>query len=406
MVDLQIFASPLSLILAAAFLIAVVVFGLRADSSRIARFATNMWTAVVLMLSTLVLMAVEGTWGIPLHRSWPFVVIVLLLSFSLGLTAYKDIRKKSITAALSHTGLFLILFGGLFGAPDVLDSQMVVSKDEPTNIAYMANGEIVPLPFEVQLKDFTIDYYENGTSPKQYTSTLTVGGKELRTSVNHPSGYKGYRFYQSDYDRYEQQYSIIKVVRDPWLPLVFLGMAILALAAILEVRRAWHSKAVLPVVIVLAGIFASISVARISFGTLMPALRSLWFIPHVIIYMLAYSVLAISLLSGILSRYVKRIPSELSGKLLVTASSLLLIGMLCGAAWAKAAWGQYWTWDAKENWAAVTWMLTLVGTHIPRRKNDIAVIVAILVSFLAMQITWYGVNYLPSSQNSLHTYNK
>lgn len=406
MIDLQIWESPLSLILAGAFLTLIAISGLRGASSRLVRIATNRWTSVVLMLSTLVLMAVEGTWGMPLHRSWPFVIMVLMLAFSLGITVLKGLKSKSSAAAMSHAGLFLVLFGGLFGAPDVIDAQMVVAKDEPTKVAYMAHGDIIPLPFDVQLKDFMIECYEDGTSPKQYTSTLVIDGKELRTSVNHPAGYKGYRFYQSDYDRYEQQYSIIKVVRDPWLPLVFLGMAILALAAIFEVRRAWHSRAVLPVVVILAAIFASISVARISFGSLMPALRSLWFIPHLIIYMLAYSVLAISLASGILARYVKKIPSELSGKLLVTASSLLLIGMLCGAVWAKAAWGQYWTWDAKENWAAVTWMLTLVGTHIPHRRNGLPVIAAILLSFLAMQVTWYGVNYLPSSHNSLHTYNK
>lgn len=137
---------------------------------------------------------------------------------------------------------------------------------------------------------------------------------------------------------------------------------------------------------------------------MMPALRSLWFIPHVIIYMLAYSVLAISLVMGLIGLSGRKGAEDTGRKMLATASSLLVLGMLCGAVWAKYAWGQYWTWDGKECWAAATWLLTLLGTHIPKKSARILVATA-LVSFAAMQITWYGVNYLPSSQNSMHTYN-
>ena len=79
--------------------------------------------------------------------------------------------------------------------------------------------------------------------------------------------------------------------------------------------------------------------------------------------------------------------------------------MLCGAVWAKQAWGNYWTWDAKECWAAATWLLSLAGTHLPSsgRKNRLLFTV---LAFIAMQMTWYGVNFLPSSGQSLHTYNQ
>ena len=77
--------------------------------------------------------------------------------------------------------------------------------------------------------------------------------------------------------------------------------------------------------------------------------------------------------------------------------------MLCGAVWAKQAWGDYWTWDPKECWAAATWLLTLAGTHLPKKNLKLAFAV---IAFLAMQMTWYGVNHLPPSSNSLHTYNQ
>jgi len=419
---------------------------------------TGRWLSGGILAVMAVLLAIEGTWKVNIHLSWPFLTLVVVMMLALAATVVSAIwrgadrgdrkgtgrgdwrgadrgdrkgadrgdrrgadrgdrkgagnygnagnGKKSGAFVLSHLGFLVIVFGWFCGAPSYSQGQMIVGKTDGFHIACTVDGMAMPVPFDVKLKDFSIDYYGDGVSPKQYTSTLEIDGKTLSTSVNHPCRYKGYLIYQSDYDRVNGEYSVLKLVRDPWLPIVYLGMILLALAAVMEMRKTWHSKAVLPVVILLAAAFAAISLARINFGTLMPALRSLWFIPHLIIYMLAYSVMAISLISGIISLFSKKVSPELAKKLLATSSSLLIIGMLCGAAWAKAAWGDYWTWDAKENWAAVTWLLTLIGTHIPSGKKNIRLVIMVALSFLAMQVTWYGVNYLPAAKYSMHTYNK
>ena len=78
--------------------------------------------------------------------------------------------------------------------------------------------------------------------------------------------------------------------------------------------------------------------------------------------------------------------------------------MLTGAVWARQAWGDYWSWDAKENWAATTWLLSLIPLHLSNHRSSRYTIV-LLLTFLALQITWYGVNYLPAAKDSLHTYN-
>ncbi|MBO7292042.1 MAG: cytochrome c biogenesis protein CcsA, partial [Bacteroidaceae bacterium] len=84
------------------------------------------------------------------------------------------------------------------------------------------------------------------------------------------------------------------------------------------------------------------------------------------------------------------------------------IGMLTGALWAKEAWGEFWSWDAKESWAAVTWMLYMLSIHLrlmgktDKRLNGVVLIIA----FLALQMCWYGVNYLPSATESIHIYNR
>jgi ABC-type transport system involved in cytochrome c biogenesis permease subunit len=78
--------------------------------------------------------------------------------------------------------------------------------------------------------------------------------------------------------------------------------------------------------------------------------------------------------------------------------------MLTGALWAKQAWGAYWSWDAKEAWAAATWGLYLLAIHLRGRGRGF--VAAVVVAFLALQMCWYGVNYLPSAERSVHTYNQ
>lgn len=362
------------------------------------------WLPVILLAVSTVLVAVEGTWGYELHHHWTFVPVVVILLFLLGMAVAGDLRTRSICSLMSHLGMFLVLSGGLSGALFRTDVQMEAFTDGGgSRTAFDRNGYVVTLPFSISLQDFRIDTYDDGTSPKQYTSTLDIDGRTMQTSVNHPCRYRGYRIYQSGYDFDGGASSVLKIVRDPLLPVVALGAILLALAALLSLKTVWNSWKMPVAAVALAAAFAVLSIARINLGTLVPALRSLWFIPHLIIYMLAYSILAMAVIAGIARLFSQKVPEALPGKLLSTASSLLLAGMLCGAAWAQQAWGDYWTWDTKECWAAATWLLTLAGMHIPKKR---AVLAFTILAFLAMQMTWYGVNYLPSSSRSLHTYNQ
>lgn len=378
--------------------------------SRLKRIVSGRGFCVIAIVAFSLLTVVEGTWGFGIHRSPVMWVTAIAMLVSLGLVIFDSIREKhTVSGTLSHIGMFLLLFGTLWSAPFIVDVQMFVSAESEERNAFSREGSTVSLPFSIRLEEFCIDYYDDEVSPKQYTSTLMIEGNELRTSVNHPCHYKGYYIYQSDFDRDSQSYSVLKLVRDPWLPLIFLGFLLLTSGAILSLKHHWNSWYALAVTGVVALIFGVISLARINFGTLMPALRSLWFIPHIALYMLAYSSLGLAFVIGCISHFSKKPDNKLwslSSRLFHTASSLLLLGMICGAVWAKVAWGDWWTWDAKECWAAVTWLLTLTGTHLPCQwqKRDLAVLICMLLSFIAMQVAWYGVDLLPAAQYSLHTY--
>ena len=173
----------------------------------------------------------------------------------------------------------------------------------------------------------------------------------------------------------------------------------------------WRFKWVLSFSTMMATVFMVINCLRPELHDkgLMPALQSAWFMPHVAVYMFSYALLGVATL---LSLYylVKRNDTILPAidNLLGGGLALFTVGMLTGALWAKQAWGEYWSWDAKEAWAAATWFVYLGAIHLRllRPKATRAFCLLLIVGFLSLQMCWYGVNYLPSAAKSVHSYNQ
>jgi ABC-type transport system involved in cytochrome c biogenesis permease subunit len=146
--------------------------------------------------------------------------------------------------------------------------------------------------------------------------------------------------------------------------------------------------------------------------TLMPALQSPWFVPHVIVYMVGYALLAASSLVAIRSLYdlykkkFEQKTHDLADTFVYLGFAFLTAGLLFGALWAKEAWGHYWTWDPKETWAFLTWIAYLAYIHINYfHKKSIKLQLWILsLAFVILLICWFGINYLPAAQNSVHIY--
>ena len=175
----------------------------------------------------------------------------------------------------------------------------------------------------------------------------------------------------------------------------------------------WHYRWILSFSTLLASVFMIINILRpeIHDQTLMPALQSVWFVPHVAVYMFSYALLGCATLLAIYSlvKPQQNIDDAIE-RLLYGGIAFFTIGMLTGSLWAKEAWGAYWSWDAKEAWAAATWGLYLVAIHLAmnlrNRTRQRLFYGAIIIAFLSLQMCWYGVNYLPSAAQSVHTYNQ
>ena len=172
----------------------------------------------------------------------------------------------------------------------------------------------------------------------------------------------------------------------------------------------WQYKFLLSFGALLASLFTIINIVQpeIHNTPLMPALQSVWFIPHVTIYMLAYAILAAAQIMALVAWKKGWHLMPQTDILVRVGSALILRGMRMGSVWAKQAWGNYWTWDIKENWAAITWLLYIAYIHLRRyytHKYGYALLI-ISLAFIALQITWYGVNYLPAADSSLHIYGR
>jgi cytochrome c-type biogenesis protein CcsB len=156
---------------------------------------------------------------------------------------------------------------------------------------------------------------------------------------------------------------------------------------------------------------------------LVPALKSNWLIAHVVSCFVGYAAFAVSFGVSILylfkfradSRSAKPagallgyVPSaaaldEIGYKTIAIGFPLLTIGIVTGAFWANVAWGTYWSWDPKETWSLIVWLIYAAYLHarITRGWRGTRAAVLSIVGFMATIFCYLGVNLILSG---LHSY--
>ena len=175
----------------------------------------------------------------------------------------------------------------------------------------------------------------------------------------------------------------------------------------------WKFKWILSFSTMMAIVFTCINLLKpgIHSKSLMPALQSPWFVPHVAVYMFAYAMMGAATVFAIYlwwkSSRKEIVPEEMKAcdTLVKIGWAFLTMGMVMGSLWAKEAWGDYWVWDPKETWAAATWLGYLLYIHLRPKMKDYDYTFALLIfNFLLLQMCWWGINFLPAANTSVHVY--
>ncbi len=156
---------------------------------------------------------------------------------------------------------------------------------------------------------------------------------------------------------------------------------------------------------------------------LIPALQSNWLTSHVLTCFLGYAAFTVAFALGIMyliksasgadsskaGTFIRLLPSEYQmDELMYSSTALgfifLTLGIVTGSVWAHYAWGSYWSWDPKETWSLITWLVyaIMLHTRLVRGWRGKRMAIMAIVGFACVLFTYLGVNFLPS----LHSYMK
>lgn len=141
-------------------------------------------------------------------------------------------------------------------------------------------------------------------------------------------------------------------------------------------------------------------------GQVMPVLNSPLLSLHVSIIMMSYALLSLTFICGIMGLAMRTYGKELqalSRVFLYPALTCMGFGIFIGAIWANVSWGTYWSWDSKETWALITFMIYAVVVHtqsLPIFRKPVAYHLYMALAFLSIVMTYFGVNYFLTGMHS------
>ena len=188
------------------------------------------------------------------------------------------------------------------------------------------------------------------------------------------------------------------------------GIALMLLIVRLRLKADWLSVAVMPMVFLVLS-YAALQPREVT--ELMPALRSAWFGFHIGSAVFSYSAFIIAGCVGLRYLIVSKKGSAdelklhqmdyLSYRMIALGFLLLTVTILSGALWAEQAWSAFWTWDPKEVWALITWIIYAVYLHLRLRGKRKGTVMAwyAMIAVPVVLFTFAGVNTI---MPGLHSY--
>jgi cytochrome c-type biogenesis protein CcsB len=188
------------------------------------------------------------------------------------------------------------------------------------------------------------------------------------------------------------------------------GVGLMLLVLRTRMKAEWLSVIAMPMTFLLLS-FAALQPREIT--DLMPALRSGWFGFHIGSAVISYSAFVVAGCIGLRYILLDRKGREedsfklkqmdwLSYRLVALGVLMLTVTILTGAIWAEQAWSAFWTWDPKEVWALITWIIYVVYLHLRlrNRKQGLSMAWYVLIAVPVVLFTFAGVNTLMTGMHS------
>ena len=240
-------------LIAIVFLLRKKVYAFQFIGTYQAAIPAMVYAVVLTIIMGLTRQKVGGSWLNDMLSFWPFVLIYVYIAVILGVIILRRTvncplgrrtlatngtqelstvnLKRDIPFLLNHLGLFLALTTATLGNADMQRLKMITAIGEPEWRALDANGAVKEMPLAIELKKFIMETYDDG-SPKRFASEIQILTKtkkniETTVDVNKPYEVDGWKIYQYGYDTQmgaQSQISILELVSDPWLPLVYTGI--------------------------------------------------------------------------------------------------------------------------------------------------------------------------------------
>ena len=343
--------------------------------------------------------AVEAIYG-----AWWFVALWGMFALAAATYIVRTALYRNTPAFLLHAALCVIMLGALLTFVTAERGYLHLRQGETARTYTPEAGDTDrPLPFDVKLVLFDIEYHAGTREPADYISFLKVDGEITRVSMNRIFARHGYRLYQMDYDP-DEMGTVLSVNHDPWgIGVTYAGYLLLAVAMLWLLWRRIGRKGLLYTAIPVAGLWFYIS----QLNPMTPVLRSPMLAAHVSVIMAAYALFVFITVTAIIGLCARRRSERFyrwNITLLYPAVFLLAAGIFIGAVLANISWGRYWGWDAKETWA----LITLLVYAIPLHRRSLALFRAparfhgyCVVAFAAVAMTFFGVTYL---LGGIHSY--
>ncbi|MCL5105638.1 MAG: c-type cytochrome biogenesis protein CcsB [Armatimonadetes bacterium] len=204
--------------------------------------------------------------------------------------------------------------------------------------------------------------------------------------------------------------------------LTFFALALVAIYLIMERRYKITALGAFATLLAVCLLVVASTLPKGVNGALLPALRSHWSTIHIVTCLIGYASFALAFGAALcyvvqermlktkrLTVFQKHLPSldvadHLAYKMVSLGFPMLTLGIVTGALWAQSAWDAYWSWDPKETWSLITWLVYAAYLHVRivsrwrgRWANRL-----LIAGFVCVLVTYFGVNFLG---RGLHKYN-